>query len=544
MRAVGYFRVSDADQVEGWSLDAQKRACDEFCKAKGWEIVGYYNEEGRSAWGETVAKRPAFRRLLQDSETRSFDVVITHTLDRFSRNLRVMLDAFQVFSKNNVTYVSIQQEIDYTKPEGKLFMMMLGAFAQYFSDALSGHTKKGMKERAQQGLFNGEPPYGYERCDAECFGIDEHPGCHIIWEKASLVQTMFAKYATGTCSLSDLALWMNENGAKTNYRHGAVLYDGSVSHEPRSFTVWSVRGILRNRFYIGEVSYRDEHYPGRHQALVDEPLFDEVQKTLSRSQSRTHGRSQAKHDYVLQGLARCVRCSEVMWSQSIGRAQRAYYRERPSFRGGKCERPKSVRADALDFQLEQIFNQIKLRPDWQTRITERIVDRLQRDDIVEERSHVESRQRRLRDLYLEGDITKKFYDDNKRDMQERLDTLVIPEVDITVMAGEMVENLGELWKEADIQGRNQLLTSMVHAVFIDAESKTIAGVLPRPGFREVLLCVDGSEGITIYDPAEEGGSERLRLDSPFGESNGSAGGDGGGSNSPSRRLPNEDILQA
>ena len=141
-----------------------------------------------------------------------------------------MLEAFHVFSQNNVTYVSIQQEIDYTKPEGKLFMMMLGAFAQYFSDALSGHTKKGMKERAQQGLFNGEPPYGYERCDAECLGIDEHPGCHIVWEKASLVQAMFAKYATGACSLSDLAVWMNEHGAKTNYRHGAVLYDGSVSH--------------------------------------------------------------------------------------------------------------------------------------------------------------------------------------------------------------------------------------------------------------------------------------------------------------------------
>ena len=74
--------------------------------------------------------------------------------------------------------VPIAQEIDYSKPEGKLFMTMLGAFAQYFSDALSGHTKKGMKDRTQQGLFYGEPPFGYERCDAECIGLDEaHAGC-------------------------------------------------------------------------------------------------------------------------------------------------------------------------------------------------------------------------------------------------------------------------------------------------------------------------------------------------------------------------------
>ena len=110
-----------------------------------------YCEEGRSAWVESIAKRPAFRQMLDDAQARKFDVLVSHTLDRFTRNLRVMLDAFHTFAQSDVTYVSITQEIDYSKPEGKLFMTMLGAFAQYFSDALSGHTKKGMRERAQQG---------------------------------------------------------------------------------------------------------------------------------------------------------------------------------------------------------------------------------------------------------------------------------------------------------------------------------------------------------------------------------------------------------
>ena len=171
MRVVGYFRVSDEEQVEGFSLDAQRRAFHDFCGQKGWEVVGSYDEEGRSAWLESSAKRPVFRRLLDDAQGDKFDVVVTHTLDRFSRNLRVMLDAFHVFSQHDVTYVSITQDIDYSTPEGKLFMTMLGAFAQYFSDALSGHTKKGMRERAMQGLFNGEPPFGYERCDAVCYGL-------------------------------------------------------------------------------------------------------------------------------------------------------------------------------------------------------------------------------------------------------------------------------------------------------------------------------------------------------------------------------------
>jgi DNA invertase Pin-like site-specific DNA recombinase len=56
-------------------------------------------------------------------------------------------------------------------------MTMVAAFAQYFSDNLSGHTRKGMRERTRQGLFNGDPPFGYQRCDPECLGLDEsHTG--------------------------------------------------------------------------------------------------------------------------------------------------------------------------------------------------------------------------------------------------------------------------------------------------------------------------------------------------------------------------------
>ena len=207
MRAVGYFRVSDEDQIDGYSLDAQRRALGEFCRQKGWKAVETYSEEGRSAWVESIAKRPAFRQMLEDAQARKFDVVVTHTLDRFSRNLRVMLDTFHVFAQNDVTYVSVTQEIDYSKPEGKLFMTMLGAFAQYFSDALSGHTKKGMRERAHQGLFNGEPPFGYERCDADCFGLDgTHPGCHVEEAKAARVVELFERYAAGAESMSGLVV--------------------------------------------------------------------------------------------------------------------------------------------------------------------------------------------------------------------------------------------------------------------------------------------------------------------------------------------------
>ena len=182
-------------------------------------MVGIYNEEGRSAWVESIAKRPTFRDTLEDSQADKFDVVVTHTLNRFTRNLRVMLDALHTFSQHNVTNVSIAQDIDYTTPEGRLFMTMLGAFAQYFSDALSNHTKKGMKDRAMQGTFNGEPPFGYERCDVNCIGIDEnHTGCHIDPVAGPAMLKTFEKYRSGSHSYRTLVEELNRQGFRTKGR--------------------------------------------------------------------------------------------------------------------------------------------------------------------------------------------------------------------------------------------------------------------------------------------------------------------------------------
>ena len=48
-RAAVYHRVSNEEQVEGYSLDARQRAIAAYCLAHGWEIVREYRDEGKSA---------------------------------------------------------------------------------------------------------------------------------------------------------------------------------------------------------------------------------------------------------------------------------------------------------------------------------------------------------------------------------------------------------------------------------------------------------------------------------------------------------------
>ena len=67
MRAVAYLRVSSISQVDRYSLDAQERMFHEACKNRGWQPGQVYREEGRSAYTDSISKRPVLRQLLKDA---------------------------------------------------------------------------------------------------------------------------------------------------------------------------------------------------------------------------------------------------------------------------------------------------------------------------------------------------------------------------------------------------------------------------------------------------------------------------------------------
>ena len=84
--------------------------------------------------------------------------------NRWSRNLKVTIESINRLTANNVGFVSITENIDWSNPQGRLFAQMLGAFAEYYSGALSTHVKKGKSEQAHKGLHLGGIPFGYESC--------------------------------------------------------------------------------------------------------------------------------------------------------------------------------------------------------------------------------------------------------------------------------------------------------------------------------------------------------------------------------------------
>ena len=153
MKASLYARVSTEEQVQGYSLDAQRRAFATLVQARGWTAYREYIEEGKTAHIDNINKRPVFKEAITDALAKKYDVLVVHKIDRFSRKLKVTLEYFEKLGKAGVGFVSIENQIDYSTSMGKLMLVMQGGLAEFYSDNLSTEVKKGLGERKAQSLY-------------------------------------------------------------------------------------------------------------------------------------------------------------------------------------------------------------------------------------------------------------------------------------------------------------------------------------------------------------------------------------------------------
>ena len=327
LRAAIYARVSSEDQVEGYSLDAQLRACRGFARAHDWTVVREYVEEGRSARTDDITKRPQFKQMMEDAGSHRFDVIVVHKLDRFSRNLRVTLEHFERLGRAGVSFTSITEDMDFSSPWGRLALTLLGGLAQFYSDNLGLEVKKGKAEfysdnlglevkkgkaeRKAQGLYNGLLPFG---------AMEGEDGVPVADPGALPGLRMAFELAVQGKSDREVAVALNKAGYRTsgNQRNGPFRKD-------------TVRGVLTNRFYLGKLPDGQCGWiKARHEAMIDETLFGDAQKTRERNRKAPRTINNSAQTYSLSGLMTCGVCgSRIRIHQNGQGGVRVYCSGRP-----------------------------------------------------------------------------------------------------------------------------------------------------------------------------------------------------------------------
>lgn len=319
-KAVIYARYSSDSQTEQ-SIDGQLRVCREFAERENIKIVDTYIDRAMTG---TNDHRPDFQRMLCDSKKKGFNFVLVYKFDRFARSRHDSAVNKAILSRNGVKVISATEQISDT-PEGIILEGMLESFAEYYSAELSQKVKRGRKESRIKGLFvGGRKPFGY------CV---EDKVVKINEKQAEIVRQVYNDYISGM-RLKDIASKLNKQGIKTS--------------NGKDFNINQVSRMLRSPLYCGKVYADDTVYTNIYPPIIDEELFDKVNKSLQTGK-KTAAQKKAPNPFILSGKLVCGKCKANMTGDSgTGRnGVHYYYKCVNRKRKHSCDK-KSVEKDYIE----------------------------------------------------------------------------------------------------------------------------------------------------------------------------------------------------
>ena len=276
-----YIRVSTQEQaMEGYSIGAQTERLSAYCKAKDWPIFHIYTDPGFSG---SNMQRPALKQLFQDIEHQCIDCVLVYKLDRLSRSQKDTLYMIEdVFLKNNIAFVSMNENFDTSTPFGRAMIGILSVFAQLEREQIRERTRMGRTERAKSGLWHGGgwEPFGYSYKDGH---LIVNPMEKIIVQD---IYKMFLDHAP----ITSIEYAMTEK------------YGRRMSH-----TI--IHSVLTTPLYTGVINWRGKAYPGQHEAIIDEVSYKRAQLLMKdRSRIAASKPYPFKSTTLLGGLLYCGHC--------------------------------------------------------------------------------------------------------------------------------------------------------------------------------------------------------------------------------------------
>jgi DNA invertase Pin-like site-specific DNA recombinase len=160
-RALGYVRVSTAEQVEGYGLAVQEQAVRGYCREHGLRVVEVLRDEGQSG-SNGLDDRLGLGETLARLERGDADVLVVARLDRLARDLLLQETTMERLRAAGVEVVSVAEpDVDSDDPTRVLVRQLLGAIAQYERSVIKGRMVAGKAAKVAGGGYGGgRPGYG------------------------------------------------------------------------------------------------------------------------------------------------------------------------------------------------------------------------------------------------------------------------------------------------------------------------------------------------------------------------------------------------
>jgi site-specific DNA recombinase len=455
-RYVALARVSSREQErEGFSLDVQVDALNRYATNQGGTIVKLYRI------AETASKRDerkTFKEMIAYAKKHAIELdgLLFYKVDRAARNLFDYVELERLESEYNVPFFSTSQPTENT-PAGRMMRRTLANMASFFTEQMAVDISHGINRRVQEGLFPSKAPYGFRNTRSNGRRIVE-----LVESEAANVRRMFQMYAYENYTLDGIAKQFAVD--KIDYRPSTPRWSRT-----------SVHNMLTDRAYIGEIQYRGNWHPGKHEQIIDRVTWDRVQSLLRGGQQLTHTMTYASD------LIKCGYCGHMITGELKIKKTKNGPREYMYYRCSKYNVPGHPRTRVteaeLDRQVLACFASIRIDDeavrDWfRAVLASKTKDvqadcRAQRAELQRQQTLIATQKERLINLRLNDDIDEGTFHQKQTEFRDRLSSIFLQmealersndeNAELVCSVFELSQTLTGKWLTADYSQKRQIL---------------------------------------------------------------------------------------
>ena len=480
-----YTRVSTTMQIDGYSLDAQKARMKAYADFNDYQIVGEYEDAGKS--GKSIEGRASFCRMMEDIKSGKDGVsyVLVFKLSRFGRNAADVLSTLQVMQDFGVNLICVEDGIDSSKDAGKLMISVLSAVAEIERENIRVQTMEGRIQKAREGRWNGGfAPYGYRLVDG-ALKINE--------DEAPAIRTIFEQYVNTDTGANGLSKYLEAHGFQKLVRQNGTS---------PLFSATLIRSILRNPVYCGKIAFgrrklekvhgtRNEYrqvpqdnyllVDGLHEGIVSEELWNAAQVKLLAQSKRYEPviRNKTEQAHLLSALVKCPVCGAGMYSNKCTKRKKdgtpyksfSYYscKHRKMQRGQKCDFNKQIQEEVLDNAVVEVIIKLVSNPKFAVLMQSKINSKVDTTAIEQE---IAAAEKMLRQYYSV-----------KSKLMDEIDTLDPDDRHYIIRKSDLDERLYRMYDKIE-DAENQLVTARAKKQAIEADKITGDNIY------KILLCFE------------------------------------------------------
>lgn len=469
-----YVRVSTEEQAqEGYSIRAQEQKLKDYSRIKEWGVYNVYIDEGIS--GKNIEGRPAIKEMIEDIKKGKINNVLVFKIDRLTRNTADLIYLVNLFNTYGCAFNSLSESIDTQTASGRMFIKIIGIFAEFERENIIERTKIGFERKVKEGytLATNTTSYGYDRKPGQKIQtVNEF--------EASVVREVFDMFTNQQMSCFEIAKKLNERHIPTKLN--------------ASWCARTIKNMLTNCNYIGMVRYatkdksRSFEAKGMHEPIISKELYEETQNLIKKIAVKSYTK-RPKEDTYFSGIVYCAKCGGRLQAHGnyrikadgtfdLGRDYRcSNYRKKLCTTSSVSQKKLEKAFREYIDHIEELTALDEIQTTKQEDLKKQRLKTL--DGLYQQKKNIERKEKEIVNGYVVGSVElddylkiKKAIESEKNNLLNKIEELEqenTTEETATIQKEDIIKSIRENWDLLTNAERRQFLVNFVDKIMVSTE---------------------------------------------------------------------------